>query len=109
MTSTDWAILLEDLLARHWDDYMNYDEQGQWNVAGYIKNGYRGVRNALRDIPLSGDDAAVYREAIARLKIAKGHYIAFYKEEDTGGWGDAVFDDVAEQLRERLNALPGQS
>ncbi len=74
-----------------------------------LKNGYRGVRNALRDLPLSDDDAAVYREAIARLNTAKARYMAFYKEEDTSGMGDGVFGDVAEQLQGRLDALPGQS
>lgn len=109
MTKAEWEALLKQLLARHWDDYMGYDECGQSDMASCIKNGYRGVRNALRDLPLSDDDAAVYREAIARLNTAKARYVAFYKEEDTSGMGDGVFGDVAEQLRARLNALPAQS
>ena len=109
MTKAEWEALLKQLLARHWDDYMGYDQSGQSGMASCIKNGYRGVRNALRDLPLSDDDAAVYREAIARLKTAKGHYVAFYEKEDSWGMGDGVFGDVAEQLQARLNALPGQS
>ncbi len=68
MTPAEWQILFDQLLARHWNDYMAYDEEGQGGVAACIKNGYRDVRDALRDLSLSDDDAAVYREAIARLK-----------------------------------------
>lgn len=109
MTSTEWETLLDQLLARHWDDYMGYDQCGQSDMARCIKNGYRGVRNALRDLPLSDDDTAVYREAIARLNTAKAHYVAFYQDEDRMGMGDGVFGDVAEKLQARLDALPGQS
>ena len=109
MTKAEWEPLLTRLLARHWDDYMGYDECGQSGMASCIKNGYRGVRNALENMPLSDDDAAVYREAIARLKTAKGQYVAFYKDEDRMGMGDGVFGDVAEQLQGRLDEMPGQS
>ena len=109
MTSTEWETLLTQLLSRHWLDYMAYDEGGHWGVAECIKNGYRGVRNALRDLPISDDDAVTYREAITRLKTGKGHYVTFYQKEDTTGWGDAVFDDVAEKLQACLNALSDQS
>lgn len=105
MTTAEWQTLVREWLDRHWGDYFFYEETSQWTVARFIKKGCRGVRDTLLDMPLYDNDAAVFRAALARLKIARDRHVAFYKDDDWDGWGAAVFTDVARKLQARLDAV----